>query len=97
MVGTWRAAPAAFQQQHGVTYGPSRQLGWAQSDPALLLGDGVGRAGSGGSPGILTPSKHRNMFCLNEAFRPFLTRIFTLLLGALRGSLMPACGAKPAC
>jgi hypothetical protein len=52
--------------------------------PVLLSGDADGGGSNGGSEGILTPSKRRNIFCLNEAFRPFLTRFFTLLLGVLR-------------
>ena len=58
-----------------------------------IFGVGAGTA-NGGKHRILTASKHRNIFCLNEAFRPFITRFFTLLLGALRGPLMSACAAK---
>ena len=42
----------------------------------------------------MTASKHRNIFCLNEAIRAFITRFFTLLLGALRRPLTSACAAK---
>ncbi len=34
------------------------------------------------------------MFCLNEAFRPFITRFFTVLLGAQHGPLKSGRGAS---
>lgn len=58
------------------------------------VGTAPAAAARGPSNDILTRRKGRNKFCLNEAFRPFLTRFFTVLFGAQHGPLKPGRGAS---